>query len=54
MHYNIPHYNALQLSQGSSVKIMTGYGLDGPDSIPGMARFFFTVARQALKLTDPI
>jgi hypothetical protein len=28
-------------NQGSSVGITTGYGLDGPGSIPGKARFLF-------------
>jgi hypothetical protein len=32
-------------NRDSSVGIVTGYGLDGPGSIPGSARFFFSPQR---------
>jgi hypothetical protein len=32
--------NIICRNRDSSVDIATGYGLDGPDSIPGSARFF--------------
>jgi hypothetical protein len=36
-----------------SVGIATGYGLDGQDSIPGIAKFFFSPQRSDRPLGSP-
>jgi hypothetical protein len=38
----------------SSVGVATGYGLDGPGSIPGSATLFSTVFRPTLEPTQPL
>jgi hypothetical protein len=39
---NYAIYQSDKWSQDSPVGIATGYGLDNPGSIPGIARFFFS------------
>jgi hypothetical protein len=37
---NFEYYLLLPRSRDNAVGVETGYGLDGPDLIPGSARFF--------------